>query len=423
MNKHQQSGMTTLLITSMLLIVALLFSLASYKNLFYQIKRTQNEVLARQAHWAAEGGLECGYSLLQQLKNIDTVNSKLNIICKNKLGLNSLIIRDISPYYAFVSEFSSNNITKVITKKFKTAGVTSSGVLKSTSDIYFKGSSVISPDPNVIDQGSFWQCVMLRFKTNFTVEGNLLNQGLIGAHPPFSGFPSGQSCQNKYQSTITSGEWNNTNITNYKDIIYDADFDPFMDVFNEPRNKWEDIKKRTDFYKIVGVNNEVNNKRFQLVNGCEGEIAQAINNDFDLIWVEGSCELNNVDVIDSAIQANKNIEGVILVIQDGIFSVNGAHKFPGMIYHLNLTFQPNSDLWSLMKSHISMPIPNSLSLDKVSYYQNGAFMPSGGYVLDAPGQISVFNTSMNFLYNQDLIEKPLDKLKKASWIQGSWHDF
>ena len=196
-----------------------------------------------------------------------------------------------------------------------------------------------------------------------------------------------------------------------------------MDVFNEPRNKWEDIKNRTDFYKIVGVNNEVNNKRFQLVNGCEGEIAQAINNDFDLIWVEGSCELNNVDVIDSAIQANKNIEGVILVIQDGIFSVDGAHKFPGMIYHLNLTFQPNSDLWSLMKSHISMPIPNSLSLDKVSYYQNGAFMPSGGYVLDAPGQISVFNTSMNFLYNKDLIEKPLDKLKKASWIQGSWHDF
>lgn len=119
MNKHQQSGMTTLLITSMLLIVALLFSLASYKNLFYQIKRTQNEVLARQAHWAAEGGLECGYSLLQQLKNIDTVNSKLNIICKNKLGLNSLIIRDISPYYAFVSEFSSNNITKVITKNLK----------------------------------------------------------------------------------------------------------------------------------------------------------------------------------------------------------------------------------------------------------------------------------------------------------------
>ena len=68
MNKHQQSGMTTLLITSMLLIVALLFSLASYKNLFYQIKRTQNEVLARQAHWIAEGGLECGFVELKHEK-------------------------------------------------------------------------------------------------------------------------------------------------------------------------------------------------------------------------------------------------------------------------------------------------------------------------------------------------------------------
>ncbi|HDZ9241636.1 TPA: hypothetical protein RUZ16_003302, partial [Vibrio cholerae] len=60
--RQYQQGVATLLITSILLSVALVVTLGSYKNLFYQIKRAQNEVKARQEHWLAEGGLECGYS-------------------------------------------------------------------------------------------------------------------------------------------------------------------------------------------------------------------------------------------------------------------------------------------------------------------------------------------------------------------------
>lgn len=62
---HKQQGMATLLVTTMVLVVSLLFSLASYKNVFYQIKRAQNEVMARKAHWLAEGGLECGFAELR----------------------------------------------------------------------------------------------------------------------------------------------------------------------------------------------------------------------------------------------------------------------------------------------------------------------------------------------------------------------
>ncbi|WP_318521902.1 hypothetical protein [Photobacterium leiognathi] len=422
MNKYNQSGMTTLLITSMLLIIALLFSLASYKNLFYQIKRTQNEVLARQAHWVSEGGIECGYSLLNEVKNNTVLMSELDEKCKNKLGISLLDITDVPPYKLLTVTVSNSGYSKTISKKFKMAGVTSSGVLKSTSDIYFKGSIVVSPDPGALSSGTYWQCVMLRFKTKFTVSGSFLNQGLIGSLPPYTGFPSGQSCKSGYQSTLVSGDWNKNNISSYKDIIYDADFDPFLDTFNEPRSKWLDIKNRNDFDKIEGGLVNINEKKFRLVNNCEGEIAKSINNNFDLIWVVGTCELKNFDVIDDAIANNNDIDGVILVIQDGLFSVDGSHKFPGMIYHLNISFQPNPDLWGLMSSHKSQPIPTSLSLDKVSYYQRGAFMPSGGYVLDAPGQIAVFGTSMNFLYNKDLIEKPMDKLKKVSWVEGSWND-
>ncbi len=51
-----QKGVATLLITAILLSIALVVTLGSYKNLFYQIKRAQNEIKARQEHWLAEGG-------------------------------------------------------------------------------------------------------------------------------------------------------------------------------------------------------------------------------------------------------------------------------------------------------------------------------------------------------------------------------
>lgn len=66
MMRQYQQGIATLLITSILLSVALVVTLGSYKNLFYQIKRAQNEVKARQEHWLAEGGLECAYSNVKE---------------------------------------------------------------------------------------------------------------------------------------------------------------------------------------------------------------------------------------------------------------------------------------------------------------------------------------------------------------------
>lgn len=62
MMRQYQQGVATLLITSILLSVALVITLGSYKTLFYQIKRAQNEVKARKEYWLAEGGLECIYT-------------------------------------------------------------------------------------------------------------------------------------------------------------------------------------------------------------------------------------------------------------------------------------------------------------------------------------------------------------------------
>ncbi|MEF1341863.1 hypothetical protein REH81_34815, partial [Vibrio rotiferianus] len=59
---NKQSGAATLLVTSMLLVAALVVTLGSYKSLFYQIKQANNQIVSRQEHWQAEGGLECGFT-------------------------------------------------------------------------------------------------------------------------------------------------------------------------------------------------------------------------------------------------------------------------------------------------------------------------------------------------------------------------
>ena len=70
-NYAKQHGVVTLLITSVLLLGALVVTLGSYRSIFHQVKVAQNEVQGRQAHWRSEGGLECTYAYLLELdKNV-----------------------------------------------------------------------------------------------------------------------------------------------------------------------------------------------------------------------------------------------------------------------------------------------------------------------------------------------------------------
>lgn len=65
-SKFGCSGYTTLLVTSILLLFALITSLASSKGVFFQLKVAQNELKARQEHWKAEGGLECAFAQIKE---------------------------------------------------------------------------------------------------------------------------------------------------------------------------------------------------------------------------------------------------------------------------------------------------------------------------------------------------------------------
>lgn len=420
MNKHQQSGMTTLLITSMLLIVALLFSLASYKNLFYQIKRTQNEVIARQAHWAAEGGLECGYSKIRQETNLSNILNPnyFNTSCNSSnltVNINNI---DIGKYE--LSAKSNITLANKEIKKIIVAGSNrSAGTIKATSDLIIDsdgGNSDMYPDPGVKD-GDEYACVLLRYAGKVEIKGKFANKGLDWNYPPYNGFYSGDlgqypNCLTNHESTVVNNIITATNKPSVfgDDYVKDTVFDPFYDTFNVKRAEWkEGVRDKSTL--ITGSTN------------CSNDIADHISADSDRIWVEGDCDLGaNVSIIQTAI-TNAGIAGIVLVVQDGILSVNGAFTLDALVYHFKTpdsSFVPTEAKWEPLSAKGELTLAEK---SYVAYFQNGAFHPKGGYVLDAPGLTAKFRGALNFSFNSDVFKDALEDLKEVKWQQGSWHDF
>ncbi|QXO16721.1 MULTISPECIES: hypothetical protein [Vibrio] len=77
-------GMVTLLVVSLLLMLALVMTLGLHQALFYQIKRAHNELISRQQFWIAEGGLECLFSITHQSGRLP---DKASIALCNQHGL------------------------------------------------------------------------------------------------------------------------------------------------------------------------------------------------------------------------------------------------------------------------------------------------------------------------------------------------
>ncbi|WP_259556973.1 hypothetical protein [Vibrio harveyi] len=70
---RNQQGAAALLVVSVLLVAALMMSLGSYKSLFYQIKRANNQIESRQEHWLAEGAVECAWAQFKLSKSVPAV--------------------------------------------------------------------------------------------------------------------------------------------------------------------------------------------------------------------------------------------------------------------------------------------------------------------------------------------------------------
>ncbi|WP_058120023.1 hypothetical protein [Photobacterium kishitanii] len=418
MNKHQQSGMTTLLIISMLLIVALLFSLASYKNLFYQIKRTQNEVLARQAHWAAEGGLECGFT---EISNNSDVNTNLDV-CNRLFGKQPLTLEIIMNDDKSVLISKTDNDYKKITKTIVAGGVKSSGVIKSSADLYFNGESSIFPDPNNKAADLSWECSLLRYKNNIylhksgTKVNNIEFEG--ASTPPIAGFDLEKNkCIPEFK-TVNAKKRDDFE----SDITLDSSLDLFKETFGVDRSQWQIVKD-----KVFVDGNESRETK------CIDKITTSITAEKRHVWIEGDCKLDGTD-LSLLPQEHGNDKGIFILIHNGVLEMNGSAVYKAVIYHFNHEYVPSGNKWigtfldGRQFPDTYMTSDND-SFDKEAFgkkvvaHITGSHRPTGGFMFDTPEQVTYFQYAGMLTYDGELITDLLAPFSKPRWQQGSWHDF
>ncbi|WP_104401934.1 hypothetical protein [Vibrio penaeicida] len=419
---RRSEGYITLTITSFILLAALILVMGSYKQVFFQIKRAQNEVKSRQDHWVAEGGLECGFASIK-VRGLNSIPNNLLSDCSD-ISLSSLT-EDVSNSSVLVSKSGYTRLKKEI--NFLSSN--SQGAIRSTSDLVFRGSYTFTPDPGKRRSNGDWNCKIVQFQGTLGLYSpyentSVANMGFDDNNKPYSTFPSGQSCDSNYSTASYSNV--NGGAMKYwvegateSDIEHKTDIgDLFKDIFGVPRDEWLTIKNDPLFHKKDGGES------------CGNTISEGISNGKSLIWYTGSCELGTTDftAISTAFSNSPNVNSAVIVIENGLFSTLATYTFPGMFYHFNTNYQPTASEWATTAANANMPIianpaATPFGLEDVIYYQTGAFVPTGGYIMDAPGKIAMFNSSMNFLYNQDNLTTPLSKIRKLTWAKGSWNDF
>lgn len=97
----QQRGLVILIVSSILLMAALVMSLVLFRGVFFQIKQAQNQIKLSQTHWLAEGGLACLYSQIKQPPDaLELFNSEEYVdsvtLCKEAMELDNLTIEVLS---------------------------------------------------------------------------------------------------------------------------------------------------------------------------------------------------------------------------------------------------------------------------------------------------------------------------------------
>ncbi|OZS44166.1 hypothetical protein [Photobacterium sanguinicancri] len=434
---NKQRGAITLLVTSMVAVASLLFSLASYKNTYYQIKRTQNEVLTSQAHWKAEGGLECGYSTMKNSSN--PANADMSGFfpsgCNSELGVTLKAIKIPSSSDFVLSSNYAGRANKHIERTVVVNSANnSSGVLQTGSNMYTRSSIMIElPDPG-IEKGDGWECIAVRARDIFEPAGGLVNQGL--RPKPFFD-PKGKNC---LPSHFTRGS------PFKKDIVKDPAMSPFEDFFGVKDLNHEKVRKEKFDVTLADKNlkDRVGDIYYDGFSGCGPAIVDALNKGSDKIWVEGHCDINGAD-FGEMIKASIKLKGVMLLIHDGQFSMfpnnksSSSNQFEGIIFHYNLDYKIPPNQWANSQACAQICQANNnfrndaIGINHVensSFYLFGSLWISGGFILDAKYknsddiQNALLETSAALTYNGKYFSKfGGGSSGEVKWLKGSWNDF
>ncbi|HBV77318.1 MULTISPECIES: hypothetical protein [Vibrio] len=422
---QKQQGAATLLVATLLLVVALVITLASYKGVFFQAKRVQNEIEARQLHWKGEGRLECVLAKLVDVSSNDPNSVSYND-CDQPTNI-QITRQGSSNLYTVESNENGYQVAKVL----RIPGAGTLGAITSTADLFMIGSFDIKPQPvQLISTPDLYSCVAVKYSKNIYLNATSNLQTTIPTSPDF---PSTTRCASSYQTSISNpssvlklSEENNQldedgtqllSENNFKgDFYYDSDLDPFEDLFGVPKSELSSVKK--EFTVITGGFCSGS------VCPCDSNIASAIEQNKSLIWVDGTCDFGHA----TQTLSKDTSAGIIVVVQNGLLGSTGSVPFNGVLYHLNTAFTPSLSLWSNMaeSSWVASYYTASMQSSGIpvpSLFMTGAKVPDGVLIVDTPGSLAMIYASMDVAYDGKKINHALSKLYKPKWLKGSWHDF
>lgn len=409
-----QQGAVVLLVASVLLVGALMISMASYKPLFYQIKRSNNEIESRQEYWLAEGGLECALAINKaNTSYLPTAQDYSR--CEPSQVAATRSLTNASHF-----EVTSNVNGRVALKKHMRVIGRPIGAIQARSDLMLIGSYQVVPEfiaPNV--------CVSIRFQRSLILRGGFVtlnptghrcasdamtNTQKYGLCPLGAEYCDDTRAPNDYRVALSSHDPNYIGDGKVfeHDVVYDSEFDPFDAVFGAPRSQLTEIKR--GFEVVSGTVSSSGDGHLS----CADKVERAFTYS-DKVWVEGDCDL------EAGLGVAFNAQPKLLVIENGLLSVAGADTFPGTIYHLYTSAVGNMTAkWTPEVSNTSnLGSLSAAEKARLTFFASGSFRTLGGYIFDTEGGLSVFSSSMDLTFDSAAVPNDHERI---DWLRGSWRD-
>ncbi|WP_105903082.1 hypothetical protein [Vibrio gangliei] len=425
--KKYQEGAASLLFSGLILIAALTLLLTSYKSTFFQAKRVQNEIEARQNQWAGEGAVECAFTKAQQDRSRPQFIQAdyLKSDCQQPLALDGINVVSLgSKKYSLqpLDERSQPVVQKVM--DFSSDRIT--GAIQSTGDLFMQAATLVSPPDPGEETEEGWECVTIRYKNAIELSGSLVNHGVQINEKPYDGFEdNGKNCidlKEKGKNKRESG------------LLHDTELKPFEAMFEISKSEWMQVRDNPKYdFTIITGDKAVSGSAIPRVTDCGQKVKELIELGNTHIWIDGSCEITG-DNLSGMAQASQSTEGVLLMVHNGVFSLIGSGNFKGVLFQLNDGFQPTSDDWVglegndyLSNNGYNNQVHQAFGDDypdanTAAYFQRGSFNFTGGQFLDVDDQLVMFHDSLKFSYNEDVIDAVLGSTPPR-WVKGSWQDF
>ncbi|WP_332402620.1 hypothetical protein [Vibrio metschnikovii] len=419
MKRHQQ-GIATLLITAILLSITLVITLGSYKNLFYQIKRAQNEVSARQSYWLAEGGVECLYAYIAQDPTRITglskqVSGEVNH-CKQQLQLDELQLIPLeNSVYRIYARQGYAQVNKQIYSY-----TTGTGAIQTNANLRLVGDFDIRPEAvGEADENGFYDCVAVRYKYQVVFHSEASSQQSTETESE-KNKPKSENglrvldalaennselkCKAESKTSIPRGQgkdFNTQDSSEFKaDFVQDTKFKPFESYFGLTYST-ENYHKVKNLHHVITLNGAESKD-------CITKLHEAFATYKD-VWVVGDCFIHGSF---SAPEARS------LVVENGLFATNGSHVYGGAFFHMIKNPEVLSNDWQQVPFYDAI---KHLVTGNVVYIDSGAFRPDGGMVFDADGMDVVINGALNLQFQSN--KESHQRSQTISLQQGSWNGY